>query len=264
MSDKRGFTLIELLVVIAIIALLMSILMPALNKAQAQAKDALCRSNQHHWGLMWKMWTDENKGFSPSYGETKSIQRVMIDYYEGNLNRELFLCPMATKTFLEGGRNPYMAWGPLDQVKNLDAGMAKYEPVYNIVGSYVMNLWASNDQGSGSTSLEFWRTPNMRGAQYVPIQADGQWMEMQCSPEDNPQPFESSTWTPVGQEMQRVCIKRHGAYYVNLLMMDYSIKRSTIKELWTLRWHREWPVMGTPGNEFPDWPEWMADVPEPL
>ncbi|MHC4188011.1 MAG: type II secretion system protein, partial [Planctomycetota bacterium] len=40
--NNRGFTLIELLVVIAIIALLMSILMPALRNVRDQAKDSMC------------------------------------------------------------------------------------------------------------------------------------------------------------------------------------------------------------------------------
>ncbi len=51
MERKKGFTLIELLVVIAIIALLVSILMPTLQKAKDLAKDVVCKSQQHNVAL---------------------------------------------------------------------------------------------------------------------------------------------------------------------------------------------------------------------
>ena len=76
---KRGaFTLIELLVVIAIIAVLMSILMPALNKAKLQAQDAVDKSNQHQFALIWKFWTDDNDGFFPSRGGGASWGEVTM------------------------------------------------------------------------------------------------------------------------------------------------------------------------------------------
>ena len=51
MRRKRGFTLIELLVVIAIIALLLSILMPALTNVKTQARRVVCRTNLHQWSI---------------------------------------------------------------------------------------------------------------------------------------------------------------------------------------------------------------------
>ncbi|MHC4240804.1 MAG: type II secretion system protein [Planctomycetota bacterium] len=59
-GGSRGFTLIELLVVIAIIAVLMAILMPALNRVKEQGKRAACLSNVKQMGLAWIMYADDN------------------------------------------------------------------------------------------------------------------------------------------------------------------------------------------------------------
>jgi len=60
---KAGFTLIELLVVIAIIALLMGILMPALNKVREHAKRIHCLNNVRSLAMAWFMYQDENDGW---------------------------------------------------------------------------------------------------------------------------------------------------------------------------------------------------------
>ena len=59
----KGFTLVELLVVIAIIAILVSILMPALSKIREVAKRSVCAANLHRWGvsIVAYVWDGEGK-----------------------------------------------------------------------------------------------------------------------------------------------------------------------------------------------------------
>lgn len=60
MKTRRAFTLVELLVVISIIALLVSILLPALNKAREQAKFLKCKTNQRSIGLAEMNYAADN------------------------------------------------------------------------------------------------------------------------------------------------------------------------------------------------------------
>ena len=66
-ESRGGFTLVELLVVIGIIALLISILMPALSKAREQAQRTKCLSNLHNAGLAINMYANENRQKLPAF-----------------------------------------------------------------------------------------------------------------------------------------------------------------------------------------------------
>jgi len=56
---KRAFTLIERLVVIAIIALLMTILLPGLQRSRMQARNIFCKSNLKSYGLVMRLYADD-------------------------------------------------------------------------------------------------------------------------------------------------------------------------------------------------------------
>ncbi len=68
----RGFTLIELLVVIAIIAILAALLLPALNRAQRQARKTSCASQLKQHGVAWRFYLDENQGRFPDARNLKT------------------------------------------------------------------------------------------------------------------------------------------------------------------------------------------------
>jgi prepilin-type N-terminal cleavage/methylation domain-containing protein/prepilin-type processing-associated H-X9-DG protein len=73
MSKRKGFTLVELLVVLGIIALLISILMPALKKVQTQAMSVQCQSNLRQVGIFLIMYANENRGFMIPVGKDVPI-----------------------------------------------------------------------------------------------------------------------------------------------------------------------------------------------
>ncbi|UCC99463.1 MAG: type II secretion system protein, partial [Phycisphaerales bacterium] len=62
MNKRKGFTLIELLVVIAIIALLMAVLMPALQRVRKQARSVACLNRLKQWSLYFAMYTEDYDG----------------------------------------------------------------------------------------------------------------------------------------------------------------------------------------------------------
>lgn len=102
-SSLRGFTIVELLVVIGVIALLVSILIPVVSKAQNNAKQIRCAANLRQLGHLWLMYANDNRSYfidCLDYGGTweimKPAQKERFIRMSGTNDGKVFYCPLAS------------------------------------------------------------------------------------------------------------------------------------------------------------------------
>jgi prepilin-type N-terminal cleavage/methylation domain-containing protein/prepilin-type processing-associated H-X9-DG protein len=174
---KEGFTLVELLVVIAIIALLMGVLLPALNRARGQAQTVVCASNLKNYGLALFMYADTNNDKAPfSFSWLYSMDTIFgnikkcpqecrwhydLDPPDGTLwpylrNIKVHMCP-TFKSLAKNATCPNSAWHP----KSWSGTTNWFHPTY----SYSMNRWVGLDWKGFEADSTLAKEPSMRLSQ---------------------------------------------------------------------------------------------------
>ena len=277
MSRRRlaAFTLVELLVVIGIIALLISILLPALNRARKHARTAQCLSNVRTITMGAIQYWHESKGYSPYYtgggdpfaGGTFQIewfqQFMRAHEFDGvrhcpeALEPNLSLWPATPPTGVDPGPNmwggAWMAWGPYGRAMRYFPEKGPVGVALHMSGSYTANAYGLKFHSSGNnTTLEneaggagvarmrMLKYPSRNAAQ-TPELCDGLWPNAWPKLSD-PYTDITSLYTAPGipsNDWGRIVLARHG-FAINVAFADGHAETVNLPDLWKLKWHEGW------------------------
>jgi len=261
MKERKGFTLIELLVVISIIALLMSVLMPSLNRVRKQGKSVVCQNNLRNWGVAAIGYSHENN-YRLELGYDLALWIYELKPYMGYSDEktrkkdDVSLCPIASKArnHPSGGLGPGHGLGPLS-AWGLYGGDGYLS---GMTGSYGINGWVYRETRSDASDdllRKSWNSLNVIGANKIPL--IGGNYRYAAYPEAWHEPPEYE----VGAEYSGLgsfAVNRHNGF-INMVFLDGSTRKVGLKELWILQWHKEWKADFATRTSRAGiaWPEWM-------
>ena len=250
---KKAFTLIELLVVIAIIALLLSIVMPALKKAKELMKDVSCRANVKQLMLGMALYADDHNGriMEMEYGERYWFRQIApylgdTSFKENpDANQEgimmVGVCPVTKIVWEDTG------YGMWNETWGFEWNMPGEIPGI-LYGSYAVNSWVLEDVYNWFPNdirfFDFMHYDTLRGD--IPVIIDSFWVDawpmsadvMPPSLEQLRDPYTNGLPHQEGRFMWRFCVDRHGLA-VNVGSKDCSVAKVKIPELWTLHWNTQ-------------------------
>ena len=270
MDKNNRFARSDIFAAVICAALLLTNLGLIGSTGRRRAKEAVCLSNLRQWGVIAEAHTQDNNGYfwasdpgTPCYWWIKYLDE---QYKDWKINKIWFCSEAKKPAWDEYGHtwpawNVFNAWGIYT-----GSGLGPN----GISGSYGLNGYVLTPRPlgrGGATTYESgvsvtngWRTPYVSGANTAPVFLDGLRHDAWPIESQGPAANEFAAWS--GNNMARFCINRHNGA-VNCVFMDWSARKVGLKELWKLKWHRQFNTDGPwtqAGGVRPTyWPAWMRD-----
>ena len=170
---RGAFTLIELLVVIAIIALLASMLLPALKTAREKARQIVCMGNLKQIGLAIFMYANDYDGWLPgpcysavdySLWSGSRLNVYLIPYMEDSI--DMWKCPSKPRSETYGYITNTTDYGNPETLFGYGAGQMKLSQVEQLSGG-MSSIWAIEDADGWNYSVHSSGPPRHSGGRNV-------------------------------------------------------------------------------------------------
>jgi hypothetical protein len=154
-------------------------------------------------------------------------------------------------------QNPFVAW----EATNVAGGSGFFT-------SYGINNWLYNPTGSalwGYEAENHWRKIDVAGQDNIPLFLDCFYLGGHPRSTNTPPDYNGQTQDAGPICMRRFCISRHDGT-TNMVFLNFAVRKVGIKELWKLKWHRQfdtndsWTKAG--GAQADSWPDWMKNFKE--